>query len=60
MHNIRYGRLDATNAEAVEAARRANVHATIERLTEGYRETVESGKYPKSQNFVRELIANGS
>lgn len=40
MHNIRYGRLDATDEEVIEAAKRANVHATIERLPEGYETTV--------------------
>lgn len=40
MHNIRYGRLDATDDEVKEAARKANVHATVNRLPEGYRTTV--------------------
>lgn len=40
MHNIRYGRLDATDDEVKEAARKANVHATIERLPGGYETTV--------------------
>ncbi|KAH8118241.1 iron-sulfur clusters transporter ATM1 [Phellopilus nigrolimitatus] len=40
MHNIRYGRLDASEEEVVEAAKRANVHATVERLPEGYKTTV--------------------
>ena len=34
--NIRYGRLDATTEEVIEAARAANVHDFIERLPEGY------------------------
>jgi ABC-type multidrug transport system fused ATPase/permease subunit len=34
--NIRYGRLDATMDEIVEAARAANAHDFIERLAEGY------------------------
>jgi ABC-type multidrug transport system fused ATPase/permease subunit len=37
--NIRYGRLDATDAEVVEAARAANAHDFIERLPNRY-ETV--------------------
>ena len=40
MHNIRYGRLSATDGEVREAARKANVHATIERLPDGYATTV--------------------
>jgi ATP-binding cassette, subfamily B (MDR/TAP), member 7 len=36
MHNIRYGRLDATDEEVREAARRANVHEAIARLPQGY------------------------
>jgi len=34
--NIRYGRLDATDAEVVEAARSANAHDFIERLPQKY------------------------
>ncbi|KAF7967137.1 hypothetical protein HWV62_35698 [Athelia sp. TMB] len=40
MHNIRYGRLDATDEEVREAARKANVHATVSRLPDGYKTTV--------------------
>nr|GAT55493.1 predicted protein [Mycena chlorophos] len=36
MHNVRYGRLDATDEEVFEAARKANVHNTVLRLPEGY------------------------
>lgn len=36
MHNIRYGRLDASDEEVMQAARKANVHDTITRLPEGY------------------------
>ena len=32
MHNIRYGRLDATDEEVKEAARLANVSKTVESL----------------------------
>ncbi|EQK98286.1 transporter ATM1 [Ophiocordyceps sinensis CO18] len=35
-HNIRYGRIDATHDEVVAAAKRARVHATIERFPNGY------------------------
>ena len=36
MHNVRYGKLDATDEEVFEAARRANVHDTVMRLPDGY------------------------
>jgi ABC transporter ATM len=36
MHNIRYGRLDATDDEVMEAAKKANVHNTIMRLSDKY------------------------
>ena len=36
LHNIRYGRLDATDDEVKEAARKANVHDAVERLPDGY------------------------
>jgi ABC transporter ATM len=36
MHNVRYGKLDATDEEVYEAARRANVHDTVSRLPDGY------------------------
>ena len=34
--NIRYGRLDASDAEIEQAARDAQIHATISRLPDGY------------------------
>lgn len=34
--NIRYGRLDASDAEVEQAARNAQIHAAIARLPEGY------------------------
>jgi len=43
--NIRYGRLDATDEEVVEAAKLANAHAFISRLPEGYQtELSEQGR----------------
>lgn len=36
MENIRYGRLDATNEEVIEAAKAAHVHHFIETLPGGY------------------------
>lgn len=38
--NIAYGKTDANDDEIVEAAKRANAHAFIERLPEGYRTQV--------------------
>ena len=40
MHNIRYGRLDATDAEVFAAAKQAKVHESIVRLSDGYATTV--------------------
>lgn len=40
MHNIRYGRLDASDAEVIEAARKANVLATIEGLPDKWKTKV--------------------
>jgi ATP-binding cassette subfamily B (MDR/TAP) protein 7 len=39
-HNVRYGRLDASDAEVEEAARRAQVHDAVSRLPQGYSTTV--------------------
>ncbi len=36
LENIRYGRLNATDEEVIEAAKKANAHSFIERLPEGY------------------------
>jgi len=36
IENIRYGRIDATDAEVVEAAAKAHAHEFIERLPQGY------------------------
>jgi ABC-type multidrug transport system fused ATPase/permease subunit len=44
MENIRYGRLDATDEEVMEAARLANAHDFISRLPQGYEtELTEQG-----------------
>jgi ATP-binding cassette, subfamily B (MDR/TAP), member 7 len=40
MHNVRYGRLDATDEEVVEATKKANVHHTIQKLPAGYQTQV--------------------
>jgi ABC-type multidrug transport system fused ATPase/permease subunit len=36
MDNIRYGRLDATDAEVIEAAKKAHAHEFIVQLPDGY------------------------
>ena len=36
MENIRYGRLDATDEEVIEAAKAARVHRFVQTLPEGY------------------------
>jgi ATP-binding cassette subfamily B protein len=38
--NIRYGKLEATEAQVIAAAKAANAHNFIERLPEGYRTTI--------------------
>lgn len=40
MHNVRYGRMDASEEEVKEAARKANIHDAIMSLPEGYRTQV--------------------
>ncbi|OAX41496.1 P-loop containing nucleoside triphosphate hydrolase protein [Rhizopogon vinicolor AM-OR11-026] len=40
MHNVRYGRLDATDDEVKAAAMKASVHDTVVSLPEGYKTTV--------------------
>ena len=36
MENIRYGRIDATDAEVIQAAKRAHIHSEIMQFSEGY------------------------
>lgn len=40
MHNVRYGKLDATDADVITAAKQAKVHDAITRLPDGYSTTV--------------------
>jgi ATP-binding cassette subfamily B protein/subfamily B ATP-binding cassette protein MsbA len=56
MDNIRYGRLDASDEEAVEAAKAANAHGFIEKMTEGYQTEVGERGGLLSQG-QRQLIA---
>jgi ATP-binding cassette subfamily B (MDR/TAP) protein 7 len=40
MHNVRYGRLDATDDEVVAAMKKAHVHDAVVKLPDGYATTV--------------------
>ncbi|KAF5389039.1 hypothetical protein D9757_004956 [Collybiopsis confluens] len=40
MHNVRYGNLEKDEYEAIDAAKKANVHEAIMRLPEGYKTKV--------------------
>ena len=54
--NIRFGKLDATDAEIVRAARLANAHAFIKRLPQGY-DTVLTGDGANLSMGQRQLLA---
>ena len=54
--NIRYGRLDATDEECIEAAKKANAHDFITRLPEGY-QTELSGNGANLSQGQRQLIS---
>lgn len=54
--NIRYGRLDATDEECVEAAKLANAHGFIKRLPNGYQTILRGGGANLSQG-QRQLIS---
>ena len=56
MDNIRYGRLDATDAECMAAAKSANAHSFIRRLPEGY-QTVITGDGANLSQGQRQLLA---
>ena len=56
MDNIRYGRLDATDEECIEAAKLASAHSFIRRLPEGY-DTVISGDGDNLSQGQRQLLA---
>lgn len=56
MDNIRYGRLEATDEECVEAAKLANAHGFIEHLPEGYN-TVIKGDGSNLSQGQRQLLA---
>ena len=56
MENIRYGRLDASDDDCIEAAKIANAHYFISHLPEGYDTMLESDGANLSQG-QRQLIA---
>ncbi len=56
MDNIRYGKLDATDEECIEAAKRANAHSFISMLPDGYN-TVLSGNGSGLSQGQRQLIS---
>ncbi len=56
MENIRYGRLEATDEECIEAAKLANAHDFITRLPEGYQTMLTSNGANLSQG-QRQLIS---
>ena len=56
MENIRYGRLDATDEECIEAAKLANAHSFVRRLPDGYNTMVTNDGANLSQG-ERQLLA---
>jgi len=64
MDNIRYGRLDATDDEVIDAAKAVNAHGFIMALEDGYQSQVEEGGVMLSVGqrqllaFARALLAD--
>ncbi|NMC81020.1 MAG: ABC transporter ATP-binding protein [Chloroflexi bacterium] len=56
MENIRYGRLDATDEECIQAARQASAHSFIKRLPKGYETMITADGANLSQG-QRQLLA---
>ena len=56
MENIRYGNLDATDEQVIEAAKLANAHSFITRLPEGYN-TMLTGNGANLSQGQRQLIS---
>ena len=58
LHNIRYGKLEVMDEEVKEAARKANVHATIEKLPDVYETKVgERGLMISGREKQRLVVA---
>ncbi len=55
MENIRYGRLDATDEEVIQAAKTASAHSFIMRLSKGY-DTVLEGDGANLSQGQRQLL----
>lgn len=55
MENIRYGRLDSTDEEVIEAAKLASAHSFIMRLSDGYQTVLEGDGANLSQG-QRQLL----
>lgn len=64
MENIRYGRLDATDDEVIQAAKLANAHEFIRRLNNGYNTEISEDSDTLSQGqkqmlaIARTILAN--
>ncbi|KXH83889.1 ABC transporter ATP-binding protein [Sporosarcina sp. HYO08] len=64
LENIRYGKLDATDEEVIEAAKKANAHSFITRLENGYDTvlTLDGGELSQGQrqllSIARALVAD--
>ncbi len=56
MENIRYGKLDATDEECIDAAKAANAHGFISRLPDGYN-TMITGNGQNLSQGQRQLLA---
>lgn len=56
LDNIRYGRLDATDEECIEAAKQVNAHSFIKRLPQGYHTEITADGTNLSQG-QRQLLA---
>lgn len=54
--NIRYGKLDATDEEILEAAKKANAHSFIEKLPDGYN-TIISGDGSQISQGQKQLLS---
>ena len=66
MENIRYGKLDATDEEVIEAAKLANAHSFIEKLPDGYETVLRADAVNISQgqaqliSIARAILADGT